>query len=101
VYILTLWKSPCVTHKLDSTVDQYVLKVKLPDSFYWNCAILNFNTNCEIIYGIQGNVLLQSFIMNQYGWKLEFHSNFIFFVQFLHPYKCSSETTVSADHNTT
>jgi len=56
-----------MTHKLDYTVDQYVPQVKLPDSFYWNCAILNFNRNCGIVCGIQGDVLLQSFVMNQYG----------------------------------
>jgi hypothetical protein len=70
VYVLTLWKSPYMTYKLDCTVDQYVPKVKLPDSFYWKHDILNFHRNCEIVYGIQGDILLQGFIMNQYGWKL-------------------------------
>jgi len=48
VYILTLWKSLYMTHKLDCTVDQDVPKVKLPDSFYWKYAILNLNKlwNC-------------------------------------------------------
>jgi hypothetical protein len=60
VYILTLWKSPYMTH-------QFVPKVKLLDRFYWTCAIMNFSRTFEIACGIQGGALLQSFIMNQYG----------------------------------
>jgi hypothetical protein len=76
VYILTLWKSPYMTHKLDCTMDQDVPKVKLRNGFYWKYAILNLNRNYEIVYGIQGDVFLQSFSVNQYGWKLELHGNF-------------------------